>query len=348
VELGVVEGFFGPPWPAAARSGLARFLPAHGYDFYVYAPKADPYLRKRWMDPWPAEQVRKLRALAASFQAEGVRFGAGLSPFGLQDGLTPGALDQLRSRLDTLAEAGTRMLGLFFDDMPGKPGIAEIQLRVVEAARPYFPGAIVFCPTYYTDDPILAKVFGPMPEGYWSELKRALPADVHLAWTGPKVISEEIPDAHLEEVGERFGRKPFIWDNLFANDGPRNSKFLKLKPLRGRSARARSLSQGWAFNPMNQAELSKLVLAASSAVLRQGAEPQAALAQAAERLGSPALADWITRNAAAVCSEGLDKLEPTRRERFLTELGGIGGAAAREIAGWLRGEYAVGPECLTD
>jgi hyaluronoglucosaminidase len=27
------------------------FLRDYGYQFYVYAPKADPFLRRRWRDP---------------------------------------------------------------------------------------------------------------------------------------------------------------------------------------------------------------------------------------------------------------------------------------------------------
>ena len=39
--LGVIEGFFGQSWSWLARNHYAQWLPAHGYGFYIYAPKAE-------------------------------------------------------------------------------------------------------------------------------------------------------------------------------------------------------------------------------------------------------------------------------------------------------------------
>ena len=53
-RLGVVEGFFGRPWPMGDRRAHAGFLKSSGFDTYVYAPKNDPLLRKEWHLPSPA------------------------------------------------------------------------------------------------------------------------------------------------------------------------------------------------------------------------------------------------------------------------------------------------------
>ena len=34
-----------------------RALKPHGYNFYLYAPKADPHLRRAWRDPHTPEQT---------------------------------------------------------------------------------------------------------------------------------------------------------------------------------------------------------------------------------------------------------------------------------------------------
>ena len=39
---GVVEGYYGRPWPHAARRDVIRFLGTHGLNTFVYAPKNDP------------------------------------------------------------------------------------------------------------------------------------------------------------------------------------------------------------------------------------------------------------------------------------------------------------------
>jgi hyaluronoglucosaminidase len=51
MNAGVIEGFFGRPWDWSARHMGIDFLRDYGYQFYVYAPKADPFLRRRWRDP---------------------------------------------------------------------------------------------------------------------------------------------------------------------------------------------------------------------------------------------------------------------------------------------------------
>ena len=82
-ELGIIEGFFGRPWSWAARREAVRFLRPHGFLFYLYAPKADAFLRRRWRDPYPEDELEALAAFAQACRAEGVRFGIGLTPFEL-------------------------------------------------------------------------------------------------------------------------------------------------------------------------------------------------------------------------------------------------------------------------
>ena len=80
-ELGLIEGFYGRPWTWAERAETVAFLGPRGYGFYLYAPKADPYLRRRWREPHPADTATALAGLADRVRAAGVRFGVGLSPF---------------------------------------------------------------------------------------------------------------------------------------------------------------------------------------------------------------------------------------------------------------------------
>ena len=61
IKTGVIEGFFGKPWEWSARLSGAGFLRDCGYQFYIYAPKADPFLRRRWREPLPAETLQHLR-----------------------------------------------------------------------------------------------------------------------------------------------------------------------------------------------------------------------------------------------------------------------------------------------
>src|SRR5580698_8508911 len=73
--LGIIEGYYGTPWSWEARNLVVSFLAAHDYRFYLYAPKADRHLRKKWREEHPAETSERLAALAAHCKSRGVRFG---------------------------------------------------------------------------------------------------------------------------------------------------------------------------------------------------------------------------------------------------------------------------------
>ena len=52
-DLGIIEGFYGKPWSWEERAASVAFLAPRGFTFHLYAPKADPYLRRRWREPHP-------------------------------------------------------------------------------------------------------------------------------------------------------------------------------------------------------------------------------------------------------------------------------------------------------
>lgn len=348
MKTGVVEGFFGPAWPTGSREGYADFLKASGGEFYIYAPKQDQHLRKGWRDNWDSAYVSYLAGLSKTFRQKGISFGVGLSPFGL--GKTLGREDEshLLDKLGLLTHAGIDLLGVFFDDMPAHENLAQVQAEVISVIRRKFQGKIIFCPSYYTFDPILEKVFGKMPEHYLEDIAELIPPEISMAWTGPKVISPEIPRDHITGVESLLKRKPFMWENLFANDGPKNCKFLKLCPFEGRKEKLDDVTEAWGFNMMNQPELSKITFLASVKVLRDHETPEKAFEESLKELCSPAFAEFIRNHRLAYLQKGLDVLTAPEKEEQLQELKLLPDPGAREIEAWLKGEYIVGSECLTD
>ena len=183
-ELGLIEGFFGRPWSlgrrAPRRSASSR---PHGYRFYLYAPKADAFLRRRWQEPHPEAELAELAALRDVCRAEGVRFGIGLSPFELHLHPDRGWQDRLAAKLAELAPLKPDDLAILFDDMRGDvPDLAERQAAIVHfAAERGVADRIFCCPSYYSDDPILDVAFGARPPFYLEQLGRLLdPADPDL------------------------------------------------------------------------------------------------------------------------------------------------------------------------
>jgi hyaluronoglucosaminidase len=345
-KIGVIEGFFGPAWPLQARLGYADFLARSGGGFYIYAPKQDPYLRKRWREEWPTSWCDQLTRMAQHFTDRQVTFGVGLSPFGLGTTLSPSDKMLLTSKLEILQKSGVGLLGLFFDDMPTDDDLAPAQMACVDWVRKNFSGKIVFCPSYYSFDPILEKVFGKMPDGYWQTIAQLTPPEVSMAWTGPKVISPEVPSAHLQEVTELLKRRPFMWENLFANDGPKNCKFLKLQAFTGRSTGVLDQVEAYGFNMMNQPYLSQIVFLASCLVLEEKSDPETAFQTALSQLCPGGLRTFINRHRDNFLRVGLDQL--TEKDQLIAELSSFAHPVAAEITDWLSGKYVVGSECLTD
>lgn len=348
-ELGLIEGFFGRPWSWQDRRDAVRFLAPHGYRFYLYAPKADAFLRRRWREPCPDEELAALAAFGEACRAAGVRLGAGLSPFELH--LEPGSGWQapLAAKLAQLDEAGVDDLALLFDDMRGDvPDLAERQAAIVDfVAGRTRAGRLLCCPSYYSDDPILDSAFGERPAFYLEQLGRLLDPAIRIMWTGPEVVSCEYSCGHLARVAGLIGRKPFLWDNYPVNDGARMSNHLHLRGFTGRPAAIGAHLAGHGINLASQPVLSRIpaLTLAESYAAGEAYDYGAAFDRAAQAVLGEALAERVRRDLPALQDRGLDRLAERRaalRERYAA----FDHAAAREIVAWLAGRWGVSDEMV--
>jgi len=347
--LGLIEGYYGEPWSWEARTETMRFLAAHGYDFHMYAPKADPYLRRRWKELHPEDEARALSEFGAECRASGVRFGVGLSPFEIYRDFNAEAQAALAAKLAHLDSLGIEDLGVLFDDMRGDlPGLAETQIRIVHwIAERSSATRIVMCPTYYSDDPVLDRVFGARPEGYEAALGSGLDPSIEVFWTGEEVCSREYSPGHLRRVAERFRRKPFLWDNYPVNDGPRMSPFLYLRAFTGRPAAMGAEVAAHAVNPALQPVLTRIAAITLPMSYAQGDDYAygEALSTAAAEVAGPDLGRQIHRHLGLLADTGLDNLGDAA-ERLRRRYAAVDHPAAREIVDWLDGRWRITAEMM--
>ena len=346
VELGIIEGFFGRPYSWTERADMVRALAPHGYGFYLYAPKADGYLRRRWREPYPDAELEALANFAGTCRDAGVRFGVGLSPYELFRGFDHAAKDALSAKLAQLDSLGLADLGVFFDDMKGDlPELAARQVEIVHwiAARAS-AGRVIACPSYYTDDPVLDRVFGQRPADYLEDLGRGLDPGIRLMWTGEEVCSREFSPGHLARVTEQMRRKPFLWDNYPVNDGPRMSQHLHLRAFTGRPATIADHISGHAVNPASQAVLSRIPALTLAESYAKGEDYQyaAAFRRAADAVLGSDLADAVERTLLLLEDTGLKGLDEDRKARLRTRFAAFDHPAAREILAWLDGAFDLG------
>ncbi|MEI9995857.1 MAG: beta-N-acetylglucosaminidase domain-containing protein [Rhizomicrobium sp.] len=342
-ELGLIEGYYGTPWSWPARARVVATLKPHGYAHYIYAPKADAFLRKRWREPHPAADASALRTLSAQCRGMGVRFGIGLSPFELYRDFNAEAKADLARKLAEFDAWGIDDLAVLFDDMRGDlPDLAKTQADILHWVRARSRASrLIVCPSYYTDDPVLDRFFGKRPDDYLEDLGRLLDPAIAVFWTGEEVCSREYSPGHLARVTQQLGRKPFLWDNYPVNDGQRMSQYLHVRAFTGRPASLAPHLAAHSINPALQPMLSCIpaVTLAESYRLGEAYEYGRALENAARALVGTELATAIRNDLLFFHDVGLERLAEKTKERLRARYGAIEHDAAREIVAWLDGAY---------
>lgn len=324
----MIEGFYGRPWTTDERTDAIRFLAEVGMNAYVYAPKDDPYHRSAWRTPYPEIERTGLAEVARTADEHAVHAGFAISPgLDLRADVTAD-LDALRAKVTDAASMGYRWIVLAFDDIPQDATAAADQARVVDAVLAELPGTIdtvTVVPTEY---------IGTAATPYLAELSASLDPSVGLMWTGPTVCSPAITVADTAAWSAAVaGRPTILWDNTPVNDGTMAGS-LHLGPYVGREPAVTDHLEGILLNPMNQAGLSRIALAAAAefCTAPDRYEAAAAWSRAVERVDAgrgvlPAIADAcaagplvataalpIARPVAELVGGSPDASEPVRAE----------------------------------
>lgn len=346
VFVGVIEGFYGRAWDSNQRNLAASWFAKLGFNTYIYAPKSQVYLRSRWREPFPDSELERLQKMAKAYKAAGISWGLGLSPLGVNQGLSKTDRQALRAKLAIISQLQPDVVAVLFDDMSHSTEYtAPRQLECLAEVIDALPTAqCMVCPTYYSPDPVLEEVFGPAPAGYVEHYQANLSKDIGVFWTGPKVCSERVDTADVQAAKRQWGDALVLWDNYPVNDGRVRSQHLYLKPLAARSTHSPMF--GHLCNPMNQLYLSLPALLGLSQLyhLVPKVEAQALITRV---LGSQ-LWSWLSSKADQFENERLDDLTDREIHTMGQELQAIGGQGARECLAWLAGEYRFDPACLTE
>lgn len=250
--LGVIEGFYGPPWTAAQRERLFLRMQTWGMETYLYAPKDDPWHRQRWREPYPPEHAQALADLTAAARHRDVRVVYALSPGLDLDWDAPDDRRALTDKFTQVAALGVTDFALLFDDIPysdDRAAQARVQVQaahaVVDALWPDGSGgAFLFCPTEYCADRAVPSV---TESPYLRELGSGLRPGIEIFWTGPQVVSPQIGVEDILAVNATLRRPVLLWDNLHASDYTLHR--VHLGPYAGRPLALREHLSGILSNP---------------------------------------------------------------------------------------------------
>ena len=292
---GLIEGFYGNPWTHEQRLDMIRFIGARGMNTYVYGPKDDPLVRRRWREPYDAEGLARLAEVVAAGTAAGVEIAYAISP-GLSIRYSSVAdLDVLVRKLEQVATLGITTFALLLDDLPTELAHPEDRAAFVDIAHAHATLAdqvaedlgptrsLMVCPLVYHgtgDDPYLA------------QLGAALDPAVDIMWTGREICSHVLATDDARRFAAIAGRPPLYWDNYPVNDVAMGWE-LHIGPYLGRDHDLHVASRGILANPMELAEASKIPLATIADYLADpdGYDPEASIARAIRDVAGDGSAD---------------------------------------------------------
>uniref|UniRef100_A0A2K6DUL9 Protein O-GlcNAcase n=1 Tax=Macaca nemestrina TaxID=9545 RepID=A0A2K6DUL9_MACNE len=254
---GVVEGERPPSRPALAltRSVLGRRVVKWELNTYLYAPKDDYKHRMFWREMYSVEEAEQLMTLISAAREYEIEFIYAISP-GLDITFSnPKEVSTLKRKLDQVSQFGCRSFALLFDDIDHNmcaadkevfSSFAHAQVSITNEIYQYLgePETFLFCPTEYCGTFCYPNV---SQSPYLRTVGEKLLPGIEVLWTGPKVVSKEIPVESIEEVSKIIKRAPVIWDNIHANDY--DQKRLFLGPYKGRSTELIPRLKGVLTNP---------------------------------------------------------------------------------------------------
>ena len=171
-------------------------------------------------------------------------------------------------------DAGVRTFAVLFDDIPSnlefdrdrknfRQSLARAEgtwLQEIQAIQPWRDVEWWICPSYYTADPLLARLFGPFEPDFLEILGEYLPPNVACFWTGPSVVSKRISLSQAQKIAALLKHRLLLWDNYPVNDLSMRDE-LHLGPLQGRDPKLPRAVYAYLSNPLLQEKLSFIPLA---------------------------------------------------------------------------------------
>ena len=153
-NLGIVEGFYGESLDFVDRNSIIKLLSENNLNYYLYAPKEDPFLRNHLdLEPTP-EWQNAFKDFVDLSNESNVTIGVGLAPINKKH------TADLAKKIELFMNLGVSSFSLLFDDIEQEFSLSE-QLELFEQTKTKFNGLIV----------IKNKIFKDK-RGYFKELFR--------------------------------------------------------------------------------------------------------------------------------------------------------------------------------
>ena len=259
---GTVEGYYGIPWGGEARMSQFAFYGRNKMNFYLYAPKDDPYHHgSGCYELYPAQQAAELKKQIDCARKNHVRFVWGIHPANTVNWNDNGGKRQLEglcAKLQQLYDLGVRDFAVLVDDSGGEICKPERQVQLCNYILENFIRThkdvnqeLVMCPTGYNRAWTNPQFLGALGSG--------LDKAIHVMWTGDSVV-HDITLSGQQWVHQALGRPTFIWWNWPCSDFKASRLSMGRTYGNGQEPEMREEMSGFVANPMERAEASKVGL----------------------------------------------------------------------------------------
>ncbi|HHD2753449.1 TPA: beta-N-acetylglucosaminidase domain-containing protein [Clostridium perfringens] len=257
---GIVEGFYGTPWTQEDRLDQIKFYGANKLNTYIYAPKDDPYHREKWREPYPESEMSRMQELIDTAYENKVDFVFGISP-GIDIRFDGEAGEEdfqhLITKAESLYDMGVRSFAIYWDDIQDKSAAKHAQVlnrfneEFVKAKGDVKP--LITVPTEYDTG---AMVSNGQPRAYTRIFAETVDPSIEVMWTGPGVVTNEIPLSDAQLISGIYNRNMAVWWNYPVTDYFKGK--LALGPMHGLDKGLNQYVDFFTVNPMEHAELSKI------------------------------------------------------------------------------------------
>lgn len=360
---GVLEGYYGKPWPPEDRLAMVVEAAHLKFNTYVYAPKGAGTINTGWMLPFEADELAHFAQLVEVAERNYVQVCFEIHPSLLFHYSTESDFDTLLGKFETVIGLGIDCVVLAFDDVPPElvPPDGDVFASYTEAQVDFLPRLgeallaahpdlkLAYVPVeYFTEHEHAAAA--------WTAFGEALQPAWEIAWTGQQIGSPTVTLADAQEATALMGRKPLLGDNYPVSDDAYKTGLVHLGPIMGRGPDLATGVSGFAFNamPLAHASLPALATCADYSWNPGAYDPQQSAANAARFYGGEAgqsgfLTLMLANRSPMLEGSHAPELEEAIAAFWAAREGqGDVSAAADQLRAAFFGPYAVVPAALAE
>ena len=227
-KFGIVEGVFSEPLPIWSETERLQTVDivatnARNINTYVYCPKDDPYVTKKYDILYPDAEIKKIARLIENCESREINFMYGLNP-SIEGSIDPELIkENTMKKITQVMNVGCKNIILLFDDIPlaydvvdGSVGVDNNFEKVIQIVNDIYEETRGMIENYWFCGPDYCF----RKESPITIATKELNKEIGIIWTGNTIFSKTISLADVQRVKNILSKdaKIIFWSNYPVND----------------------------------------------------------------------------------------------------------------------------------